>query len=169
VALKGMMERSKTLENKLEDLHSKFISNVSKAGIKERDLKGRFNSRDVRVSYDNFVEEESNYKQWKIFLISSDSRTFATAQRGAMFVMSNDENALREILDQNVSITPPSLSSMTTSLRVADGIFDMNKLNEMLDETPFVQVLNYSDYQPNQVLWSLEKSGNVDTLSIVSD
>ncbi len=177
VALKGMMERSKTLENKLEDLHSKFISNVSKAGIKEIDLKGRFISRDVRVSYDNFVEEESNYKQWKIFLISSGSRTFVTAQRGAMFVMSNDENALREVLDQNVSITPPSVSSMTTSLRIADGAFDLNKIKSMLEDTPFVGIFEpfdsaqdkYSNIRSNRLLWSLEKGRDKGTISIKTD
>lgn len=169
VALEGMMEKSKILEKKLKDLHNQFKSNASKAIISERDLEGRFNSRDVRVSNDNFIEKESTFNQWKIFSISYGSRTFITAQRGAMFVMSNDENAIKEILEQNISITPPSVSSMTTSLRIADGIFDLEKLDETLSETPFSEIIKIPNIESGNALWSLEKGGDTSTFSIQTD
>ncbi len=169
VALEGMMEKSKILDKKLKDLHIQFKSNASKAIIKERDLEGRFNSRDVRVSNDNFIEKESKFNQWKIHTILSGPRTFVTAKRGSMFVMSNDENALKEILEQSISITPPSVSSMTTSLRIADGIFDLEKLDEALSETPFSEIIKIPYIESGDALWSLEKGENTSTLSIQTD
>ena len=162
-ALEGIMNRSKTLEEKLEEFHNGFASTIPSIKITKRDLEGRFTARDVRASDEIVVSDSSKIDQWIIIQTHDGlepSRSFITAQRGATFVISNDENALREILVQNVSITPPSVPSMTTPMRIMDGIVDTKKLHELLKGSPFEITSS------GTILFSLEQRGEITTFAV---
>jgi len=162
--LEGIIGRPKELDQILEILHKSFRSTIPNIRITERDLEGRFTARDVRISDNEVGEELMSADRWKIrktFDRDDDSRVFITAQRGSSFAFSNNERALLEVIAQDESITPPSTPSMTTSLRIADGVIDFSQ-PVAASARSLLQLLSYS----GTILWSLEQSGDVTILTI---
>ncbi|MBU1911515.1 hypothetical protein KKG16_03835, partial [Patescibacteria group bacterium] len=106
------------------------------------------------------------HEQWEISLLKSTGdplKQLATAQRGSTYVISNDENALMDILKKDKEITPPTSSSLTKGYKLADGAIDKVALAEIIKGSAILEDLNLL---PEKFTFSVEQMGEVSLITI---
>lgn len=164
--IEGVMKNSKELSEYMEKIHLGFRSAVPATKIVRRNLEDRFDSLDIRSDPDAVSEELMEHEQWEISLLKSTGdplKQLATAQRGSTYVISNDENALMDILKKDKEITPPTSSSLTKGYKLADGAIDKVALAEIIKGSAILEDLNLL---PEKFTFSVEQMGEVSLITI---
>lgn len=171
VAIEGVAHSSKDLDDRLEVLYEGFKTTLPTTRVTQRTFDKRFSAQDIRTDDSLISEETTKHENWVInSLESEDEKRFFTARRSATFVLSNDEDALMQILERSANITLPTSPSITSSIRISDGIIKTQELMAILeDEFPILtegSLLPFPLDFSGTVLWSVEQRGLITILTL---
>ncbi|MFA7681622.1 MAG: hypothetical protein WCX61_01175 [Candidatus Peribacteraceae bacterium] len=158
LAVEGIGPNISTLRSVITQLEEGFRATVPSTKITERNLDNRFVSRDIRITEEETTLREDHRDQWSVRgLHASDGRMLMSAQRGASFILANDESALLQLLHNDASITPPTGPTLSSTVRLADGWCNASLIPEFL---PLMKE------NVQKILWSVEQRGPVTTLMV---
>ena len=155
----------------IDRLHDGFAEALPKTRVVQRIFDERFPSTDVRIDPSVITDETTINSGWTTRTTGhrTESQKFFSARNGQMFVISNDEQLLNDlIINDKPSVQLPVGPSLKRSSIVAGGMMDIHEgLRIMHTYVPSLEIPTFSPliaHLSGSVIWSMEQKSGLTSL-----